>query len=152
TIFEQTPDMWSRASITILEGLADTLQAQRKYKEALTLYERSQAIQKKAGYNRFESDSLRGQGQVYLVLGAPEKAVALLERALSLDEAKPSGPSRLANVQFDLARALRAAGRDLTRARSLAEKARQAYAAAGERKQEELAMVDAWLAGKQRPE
>jgi len=57
-----------------------------------------------------------------------------------------------AGDRFDLARALRAARRDLPRARSLAEKARQNYAAGGERKKDELATVDAWLAGKQRPE
>src|SRR5262249_15400687 len=81
TILEETPDVSLWISTWILEALADTLQAQGEYKEALSLYQRSQAIQE---IGSLKPDNLRGQGQVYLALRATDKAVSLLEQALSL--------------------------------------------------------------------
>ena len=65
---------------------------------------------------------------------------------MPLREKAGGDPAELAELQLALARALWDAGRDRSRAVALAGTARAAYAAAGDRKREELAAADAWLA------
>ena len=52
------------------------------------------------------------------------------------------------NARFTLARALWQAGGDRTRALALAVRARDDYAAAGELRKKEAALLEAWLKGK----
>ncbi|HUJ60395.1 MAG TPA: tetratricopeptide repeat protein, partial [Kofleriaceae bacterium] len=61
--------------------------------------------------------------------GKPALAVPIAERAVALAEARPAdaNPDDLADARLALAAALWDAGRDRTRARALAEKARAAY-------------------------
>ncbi len=86
-------------------------------------------------------------GQTYLNLHQPWEAIAPFERALRLREACP-GNVGLAEVQFALAFALKQAGRDQKRARSLALQARDGYAMDPEKNSKAVAEINAWLAGK----
>jgi hypothetical protein len=77
--------------------------------------------------------------------GAPERAIPRLDRALSIRTTHPGQPRDLAETRFALARALRDAGRDRERARSLATQARDGFAQSGAAK-ERVAAADVWLA------
>jgi hypothetical protein len=96
------------------------------------------------------ASSLTGLGWALLGLGKPADALALLERALTIRSAHVIDPNFVADTRFGLAHALWSApaaqGRDRPRARTLAEQARDGYAAAGDAHEAELAEVDAWLA------
>ena len=70
----------------------------------------------------------------------------VLERALTLRQKDRDPTEMLADVELELARALGAVRRGDPRARTLAEKARDQWAAAGERTRAQSA--SAWLAGR----
>ena len=93
---------------------------------------------------------LTGLGQSLLGLTKPADALPLLERALTLRTTHEIDPALLAKTRFALARALwttpATQGRDRPRARTLAEQARDAYAALGDATKTELAEVQTWLA------
>ena len=80
-----------------------------------------------------------------LALERVNEALPLLERALEIYGTVDGDPSELANVRFELARALERAGRDATRARKLARQARDFYREDEERFGEELEEVTSWL-------
>ena len=73
----------------------------------------------------------------------PFCAIAPLERAFRIREAKETDPARRADTSFALARALWEANREHERARALAASARDAYARAS--MPSKRADVDAWL-------
>ena len=93
--------------------------------------------------------ALAGLGQATLESGDAGAAIEPLERALVLREAGPAEASRLANTRFVLARALWETHRDRTRARELAEQAREAFAGLGEAGQGDVQEIDAWLAARE---
>ncbi|MEM9462091.1 MAG: serine/threonine-protein kinase [Myxococcota bacterium] len=80
--------------------------------------------------------------------GASASARAHAERAISVLEAASVGPPRLAEARFVLAQALWHTHREQTRARALAEQAREVLATAESlgHSRVDLADVDAWLA------
>jgi tetratricopeptide (TPR) repeat protein/tRNA A-37 threonylcarbamoyl transferase component Bud32 len=119
------------------------------YEDAREHYERALAIFEKAlGPDHpnvaFASSGL---GRALLGLDRPEEALPPLERALAIETAKGGDPMDLAATRFALARALWevpvAAGRDRSRAVSLAEQARDTYRDGG--KLEELQEIETWL-------
>lgn len=75
----------------------------------------------------------------------PKPAIERLERALKVRGRKSLEPMLLADTQFALARALQMSGEDEARARELANKAKEGYAAAGSRGADSLSAVDTWL-------
>ena len=77
--------------------------------------------------------------------GRAADAVANAERAAAVAEAAALEPTRVAAIRFTLARAVALEGSDPVRAQELAQLAREAYAAAGDRAKE-VAEIDAWLA------
>jgi serine/threonine-protein kinase len=91
-----------------------------------------------------ECEPLVCVGLAELGRGAPAAARAPLERAIELYLASPGDPIDLAEARFALARAL---GRT-ARGRELAAQARAAYAASDAAQADELAAIDAWLAGR----
>jgi tetratricopeptide (TPR) repeat protein len=75
----------------------------------------------------------------------PGPAIERLERALKVRGRKSLEPMLLADTQFALARALHMSGEDEARARELANKAREGYAAAGSKGEASVTAVDDWL-------
>jgi tetratricopeptide (TPR) repeat protein len=85
------------------------------------------------------------EGAALVELGRPGDAAPVLERALRLQTGRPAAPGVLANIQYQLARALVASGGDTTRAGTLAAAAR-AELARYAFEQPLLARLDAWRA------
>ena len=91
------------------------------------------------------ASTLVSMAEVHLHRGGGMRAVALLERALPIQEQRNAKEVVLiARTRFILARALVAAGHDLARATRLAEQARDTFAQRPDKK-EALAAVTAWL-------
>ncbi|HWB75411.1 MAG TPA: hypothetical protein VG755_10650, partial [Nannocystaceae bacterium] len=90
-------------------------------------------------------------GEAKLALGEPAEAIAPIERALALREAKKLDPLELARTKFSLARALMAAGRDRDRALVLARAAVAEYRTLGPRSDDWLTDAEKWLAKYDRP-
>ena len=84
-------------------------------------------------------------GESYLAAAKPNLAVASLERAVRIDQGKTASPVVLAAARFVLAKALIESHGDGKRARSLADRAREAFAASPVY-EDELHEVEAWLA------
>jgi tetratricopeptide (TPR) repeat protein len=118
-----------------MDNLATVLQAQGRFADALAESQRALALKKKAlGEDHLDlSYSLENLGQAYLGLGQPDLAIPPLEQAIALRERAKLEAGELAEARFALARALWDSKRDRRRARTLAEKARQAYLAARDR-------------------
>jgi len=139
------------AVANLLDKLGDVAILQAEYEEAQAVYERALAIREKAlgPDDPLLAHPLTGLGDALLGLGKPASAILPLERALTLCTTHEVTPTLLAEARFALSRSLWAApatqGRDRPRAHTLAEQARNAYAALGERKQGELAEVETWL-------
>jgi serine/threonine-protein kinase len=93
---------------------------------------------------------LAALGVALLGLGRAGDALSFLERAAAFHDTTVPEPVHWGEVHFALARALRAAGRDLPRARALAEEAREEYLRAppGPVVARGLARIDAWLSEK----
>jgi hypothetical protein len=91
---------------------------------------------------------LAGLGVALLGLGRAGDALPLLERAAAFRDTTAPEPAHWGEVHFALARALRTVGRDVPRARALAEEAREEYRRAppGPVIARGLARIDAWLA------
>jgi tetratricopeptide (TPR) repeat protein len=137
---------------TSLGNLASIQEGLGEHDRARVLFERALAITEAAlGPEHPElALSLLGLARVALAEHRPGDAVAPAERATRLREQGGVAAELLAEAQLALARALwdapEGAGRDPARARTLAERARDALRAAGdERPAAELAEVEAWL-------
>jgi len=94
------------------------------------------------------ADSVRHIARIYGHRGQHEDAVREFARALAVYEGHGDLPFRIAETRFWLAKAMVDAGGDLEKARGLAERAREEFAAipdGGNAKM--VAKVDAWLAG-----
>jgi tetratricopeptide (TPR) repeat protein/predicted Ser/Thr protein kinase len=115
-------------------------EAERLYRRALKIREKSLG----AEHSRL-SFPLAGLAGVALARDRPRDAAPLAERALRLHEKATSQAKELAEDRFMVARALAPDPSQSGRARSLAELAREGFAAGGAVMAEELAQVDAWL-------
>jgi tetratricopeptide (TPR) repeat protein len=85
------------------------------------------------------------EGATLVELGKPSDASTVLEQALALQKGNPAGPGVVANLQYQLARALVATKGDRARARDLVDKARDELAKYPFRKPL-LDEVDSWRA------
>jgi tetratricopeptide (TPR) repeat protein len=96
----------------------------------------------------FVTLSVLALGEAYLGEGMVAEAFPLIERAARNRDSSDSDPTRLGEVHFALARALTAVGRDLPRARALAERARTEFsqARASAITTRVLTRIDAFLA------
>ncbi|HTM22661.1 MAG TPA: tetratricopeptide repeat protein, partial [Kofleriaceae bacterium] len=120
----------------VAEDHHDWPRALAGYQEALTIRERA------LGANNFElSLPLVGMGRALDELGRPTEAEPLLRRALALREHAPTAPEHLAEIRFELARALWASKHDRPGALRLADQA-----IAGLPEGENRTMVQAWRA------
>jgi len=130
-----------------LHNIADVLRLQSKYEASISVFERTVRISEKAnGPDHPEvAYALTGLGQSYLGAGKVERAIETLERAVVIQEARKGEPSFLGEARFGLARALTTAKREPRRARVLAEKAKEAFIAAGDAYKKEASEVEQWL-------
>jgi len=119
---------------------------------AKTLYERALAIREKAlgpDHPRV-TQMLLGLAEIALAQRRPADALMLAQRATTVQEHHEAGADELARARFVLARTLwdapEDAGRNRTRAMTLAEQARDAQREAGKAGAEPLAAIEAWLA------
>jgi serine/threonine-protein kinase len=88
---------------------------------------------------------LTGLALSELAADEADKAIPLLERALTIHTERPGDPLHLAHTRFALARALWASRTDRTRALTLGQQAEQALAGLGPRAARELEDVKKWL-------
>ena len=129
-------------------AVGEVFQAEKDYRGALAHFDRALAIYAKAlpADHALVAYPLTSAGECYQRLGQNAQAIASLEHAVKIREGKGGDPEGLAHSRFALADALWSAGRDHGRARTLAQKAREGYAAAGDRGKKKLPEVDGWLA------
>jgi eukaryotic-like serine/threonine-protein kinase len=121
------------------------LSALHRFSEARNSFQKAYAI-----WNReFGVDNvnlgyaLTGIGMSYVAEGRSRDALAPLERAYAIRETREPETSRFAETGFALARALWESRHDRSRARTLAERARDKYAKLSEKNK--LAEVNDWL-------
>ena len=112
--------------------------ARKSFEAARTIWERELGPE-----SRSLADALTGIGISHLAEGNPTSALAPLERALTIRQTAEPDPTKRADTEFNLARALWASHRDRPRARVLAERAKDGYARATARPK--LIEVDQWL-------
>ena len=134
----------SRAAISATAG--EILNALGRYPEARESFERARIIwERELGSDNLNLGyALTGIGLSYLAEGNPNGALVPLERAFKIRSAQETEPSRRAETAFALAQALWESNRDRSRARSLAEQAREDYARTAAKAK--LAEVASWLA------
>ena len=124
----------------ILNALGRPQEARASFERAKTIWERELGPEhSNLGY------VLTGIGLSYLIQGDAAAAVAPLERAYKIREAKENIPARRADTQFALARALWDSKRDRRWARVLADNAKATYAAANAK--DKVVEVETWIAG-----
>jgi tetratricopeptide (TPR) repeat protein len=122
----------------IMNALGRYRDARRSFESARILLERELGLEgRNLGY------VLTGIGESYLGERDPLSALAPLERAWKIREAKETAPEQQGETRFALARALWDAERDRSRAGLLAQGARERYARAGD--QAKVDEVDAWI-------
>ncbi|MCA9653780.1 MAG: tetratricopeptide repeat protein, partial [Myxococcales bacterium] len=132
-----------------LTGLGRVAREQGRLEEAIELQRQALAIieAKAEGAERYLADVLMGLGASLLAAERFAEARPVLERALALREGGGVDPIVLAQIRFDLARAIAGEGGEPTRARELALVARDGLREAeGEASREPLAEIEAWLA------
>jgi serine/threonine protein kinase len=131
---------------TQLSNRGEILSALGRYREARQSFERARIIwERELGLDhRNLGYVLTGIGESYLAERDALSALAPLERAWKIREAKETGPARRGETRFALARALWDSERDRARATGLAQGAREAYAQAGDKAK--ASEIDAWLA------
>lgn len=129
-----------RATMLLREGRAKDAKAlaERGVKAALTVGEQSAELVL----------PLTALGEAQLATGQPGDAVKTLERALAVAEKTGAWAVFIADAQYALARAQRAAGADPAAVRGLAEKAQALYASA-EGHAADAKAVDAFLSAPQ---
>ncbi|HVU52291.1 MAG TPA: protein kinase [Polyangia bacterium] len=125
----------------ILNALGRYREARRSFESARIIWERELGLD-----HRNLAYVLTGIGESYLDERDPVPALAPLERAWKIREAKETDPLRRGATRFALARALWDSERDPARAQELARGAREAYAQASDKAK--VADVDGWLAAR----
>jgi tetratricopeptide (TPR) repeat protein/predicted Ser/Thr protein kinase len=112
-----------------LNNLGTVLRLRGHADQALVLHRRALAIREQAlgATNPQVLGPLKELGRDLNALGRPEEALPLLERAARLHEEKPS-PVEHGEIDFAIAQALTALGREPARAQALAKQARESLA------------------------
>jgi serine/threonine protein kinase/tetratricopeptide (TPR) repeat protein len=130
---------------TQLMNRGEILNLLGRYREARSSFENARIIwERELGLeHRNLAYALTGIGESYLAERDPLPAIAPLERAWKIREAKETDPQRRGATRFALARALWDSERDHERAEELARGARDAYVQAADKAK--VADVDAWL-------
>jgi serine/threonine protein kinase/Tfp pilus assembly protein PilF len=116
--------------------------------QALAWFERARdQLERTAGPEHFRMiEALAGLASAQLELQRSAEAIATAERGLAIAESSESHqPIRRAGLEFVLARALVEGAGDRRRARTLAERARAAFAEAGGGSAEQREQVETWL-------
>ncbi len=128
-----------------LEGLGRSYLAEGQARTALGRFEQALTILERLGMPEHPDlvGPLSALGKVRLAMHAPRAALPPLERALKLIEHPSVVPETRAEVRFLLAQAEWDTGGDKARALSLAQRAREELALAGNPK--DLASVESWL-------
>jgi tetratricopeptide (TPR) repeat protein len=132
---------------TYVSNWGEVLNSLGRYEEARDTFQRAIAVEER-GYGKDSTNlayPLQGLGICHLGRHEPAAAIAPLERALRIREARESDRALIAETCFALARALRETGRDQARERTLAERARDIYARQPEHRAE-LTEVERWMA------
>jgi tetratricopeptide (TPR) repeat protein len=133
----------------LLSNYGEVLNKVGRYEEAREMARRALAIfEREAATNGLVlSYPLTALGVGYLGDGLVDQALPVLERAVTIRDAKEKRAANLGEVHFALARALRVADRDLPRARALALAARAEYASdtPNDVHRRCIAEIDAWL-------
>jgi eukaryotic-like serine/threonine-protein kinase len=129
-----------------LINLGNVAEGERDGVAALALHERALAISEKSlGPEHLQvALALYNIAQTQLLLGKPALAVVALERVLEIQEHGDGVPTDTADTRYLLAQALVASSGDRSRARALAESARESFRGP-KHTQEIFAEVDAWL-------
>ncbi|HEX4405436.1 MAG TPA: serine/threonine-protein kinase [Polyangia bacterium] len=138
---------------TQLSNRGEILNALGRYRDARLSFERARIIwERELGLDaRILAYALTGIGVSYLGERDAMSAVAPLERAWKIREAKETDPGRRGETLFALARALWDADRDRHRAQALGQTARAAYAKVGQPSMStKVGDVDTWLAQRQK--
>jgi tetratricopeptide (TPR) repeat protein len=123
----------------ILNALGRYRDARRSFEAARIIWERELGLD-----HRNLAYVLTGIGESYLSERDAVSALAPLERAWKIREAKETEPARRGETRFALARALWDSERDRPRAEGLALGAREAYAQAGDKAK--VSDIEGWLA------
>ena len=137
---------------TAYVGLGSWHLHEKHFREAVTLFEKARDIQDKAlgAEHPHLSRTLALMGRARLGLGAWERAIPELERAIVLAQIEGAPPGTLEEARFALARALWESKGDRARAVELASQARDGYVRRGY-KTKALSEVKAWLTRTTRP-
>jgi eukaryotic-like serine/threonine-protein kinase len=122
----------------VLNTLGRPVEARRSFERARTIWERELGND-----NRYLAYGLTGIGVSYLAEGSATSALVPLERALRIREVQEPDESKRAETAFALAQALWESNRDRGRARTLAERAKNAYTTSNSRTN--LVEVQLWL-------
>ncbi|MBI3185559.1 MAG: tetratricopeptide repeat protein [Myxococcales bacterium] len=127
--------------------LGDLMLLRSRPEKALSHFQTALAIRERAvGADAATVDfDLVGIGRSYMAMKGYQQAVPYLERALAIRE-KSDEVLLLAEVRFDLGRALFGAGGDRERALFLASQAAETFSKRGEKSAVQLGWVKAWLA------
>lgn len=138
------PSHWSTASSNLGWMLVDA----GRPDEAVAEFRRALGYADGIGGEHAEESAYArsGLGAAWTALGKPARARPLLEAAL-VAQTTPATAADRADTELALARALWATGGDRARARALAERARDYFAAhpLGARRARDLAEADRWL-------
>jgi len=128
-----------------LSNLGETLVALERFNEAADTFRRALSIIEPAvsELHEFRAFVLKGMGQALLGLRQYPNAVEALEEALRVRRANPANSVEMADVEWSLARALRASHTDEARARELALAAKATFAKIGD--QARTAEIDTWI-------
>jgi tetratricopeptide (TPR) repeat protein len=128
-------------------NLGAVYQAQDRYAEAARAYEKGLALAEAGAgpESRRVVTALEGIADAQLRLRRPAEAAEAAERLLAI-RTKSGAALEIAAARFLLARALWESNADRSRARTLAEQARDAYRDAGDAHAETLADIERWLA------
>jgi tetratricopeptide (TPR) repeat protein len=114
-------------TLSALVGLGSALSDQRRHDEALVVYRRAEhTVHEGEDCASGQWTTLLGLGRAYVGLRRPAEAIDPLERALSLEDARP-GKEEEAERDILLAEALRDTGRAPRRVRDLARRAADIY-------------------------
>jgi tetratricopeptide (TPR) repeat protein len=108
--------------------LAHVLVKEGRFSEAESTYRRALTVFEQDGEGSEKAEASSGLGQALLGLGRAADAIAVLEPTIAWLEKGGSNARELAHARMRLARALFVAGRDRTRARTLASLAIEQYA------------------------
>jgi tetratricopeptide (TPR) repeat protein len=131
----------------VRSNIGETLLALDRPEQARAAFEQALAVLR-AGWGPDHAElalPLKGLGLAELALDRPAAAAEHLEQALRLRDAETGDPQEIAEIEWSLARALFALGRDRARGRALAASALDRYRGLGEAWAERARNIDIWL-------